>query len=111
MVRLSFAGAVLAAATPVLADNAEFVAELGKDAAKAADSNLVGRYEGAFIVGQTKKAFDELTLANGPAAGEEYDDGKAFTSTLTAQGKVTRTLYQRHRTALPLKCLAIISTT
>jgi outer membrane protein OmpA-like peptidoglycan-associated protein len=95
MVRLSFAGAVLALflATPVLADNAEFVAELGKDAAKAADSNLVGRYEGAFIVGQTKKAFDELTLANGPAAGEEYDDGKAFTSTLTAQGKVTRTLY------------------
>lgn len=90
---LACSALVLFLTNPVLADNSEFVAELGKDAAKAADSSLVGRYEGAFIVGQTKKAFDELTLADGPAVGEEYEDGKKFTSTMTAQGKVTRTLY------------------
>lgn len=93
--RSTLAGAALALllATPVLAGNPEFVAVLGKDAPKAADSKLVGRYEGAFIVGQTQKAFDELTLPSAAAEGEEYSDSKKFTATLTAQGKVTRTLY------------------
>ncbi|MBK8768801.1 MAG: hypothetical protein IPM06_00040 [Rhizobiales bacterium] len=95
MLRLTLASALVALsfAIPAWADNAEFDATLAKDAAKSADSALVGRYEGAFIVGQTKKAFDELTLPNGPAQGEEYADDKKFTSTMTVQGRVTRTLY------------------
>lgn len=95
MLRLTLASALVALsfAVPAWADNAEFDATLAKDAAKSADSSLVGRYEGAFIVGQTKKAFDELTLPNGPAQGEEYADDKKFTSTMTVQGRVTRTLY------------------
>ncbi len=95
MLRLTLASALVALsfAVPAWADNAEFDATLAKDAAKSADSSLVGRYEGAFIVGQTKKAFDELTLPNGPAQGEEYADDKKLPSTMTVQGRVTRTLY------------------
>lgn len=79
--------------TPALASDPELDALLAKDAKGAADSALTGRYEGSSIVGQTRKAFDELTLPSGPAEGESYDDNKKFTATVTAQGKVTRTLY------------------
>lgn len=88
------AGLLLAAtAAPALAVDADLLALMAKDAPGAADSELTGRYEGASIVGQTVRAFDELTLPDGPARGEEYHDDKAFTSTITAQGRVTRTLY------------------
>ena len=75
------------------ADEAENLAILNKDAKGAADNVLTGRYEGSFIVGQTKKAFDELTVATGPAVGEDYDNDKKFSSTIVVQGRVTRTLY------------------
>lgn len=95
MFRLTLATAALALSlvAPALAENAEFVAVLQQDAAGAADLPLTGRYEGSYIVGQTKKAFDELTLPSGAAEGEEYDDKKKFTTSFTVQGKVTRTLY------------------
>jgi outer membrane protein OmpA-like peptidoglycan-associated protein len=95
MTRLVFAAAfaALALTAPALADNAEFVDALQKDAKGAADNPLTGRYEGSFIVGQTKKAFDELTVPTGAAEGEDYSDDKKFTATTTVQGKVTRTLY------------------
>lgn len=95
MFRLTLATAALALSlvAPALAENAEFVAVLQQDAAGAADLPLTGRYEGSYIVGQTKKAFDELTLPSGAAEGEEYDDKKKFTTSVTVQGKVTRTLY------------------
>lgn len=95
MFRLTLASAVVAfaLAVPAHAENPEFNAVLGVDAPTSADSALMGRYEGAFIVGQTNKAFDELTLPDGPAEGEDYSDAKKFTSTITVQGRVTRTLY------------------
>jgi OOP family OmpA-OmpF porin len=64
-----------------------------KDVAKSADSPLTGRYAGSVILAQTVKDFDELTLPTGPAVGETYDNNKKFKSTVTAQGRVTRTIY------------------
>ena len=60
---------------------------MSEDAPDATDHNFPGRYEGSFIVGQTVKAFDELTLPDGAAAG------KKFSSTITVSGRVTRTMY------------------
>jgi OmpA-OmpF porin, OOP family len=79
--------------TSAFASDPDVLAVLQKDAPGAADSVLTGRYEGSNIVGQTKKAFDEITLPNGPAEGEEFDQEKKFKSTLTLQGRITRTLY------------------
>lgn len=84
---------VLATTGPALAGNPETEAMLQEDAKGAADNPLTGRYEGAVIVGQTAKAFDEITLPAGPAEGKSHDDSKKFSATVTAQGKVTRTLY------------------
>ena len=75
------------------ASDPEVLAVLQKDSPGSADSVLTGRYEGSNIVGQTKNAFDEITLPNGPAEGQEYDEAKKFKSTITLQGRVTRTLY------------------
>ncbi len=80
-------------ATSALAADPNVVAMLQKDAKGAADSPITGRYEGSFILGQTKKAFDEITLPNGPAVGQEFEQSKKFSSTMTVQGRVTRTLY------------------
>lgn len=95
IVRNVIAAGLLWAATalPALAADPGLAALMAEDAPGAADSELTGRYEGAFIVGQTVRAFDELTLPDGPATGEDYAKDKAFTSTIAAQGKVTRTLY------------------
>lgn len=86
--------AVVLSFSPVRAElSPELRQVLATDAPDSADSKLTGRYEGSVIIGQTVKAFDELTLPNGPAEGEEYDNEKKFTSTVTLQGKVTRTMY------------------
>jgi outer membrane protein OmpA-like peptidoglycan-associated protein len=84
---MAFAGTAASAPDP------RYLAEAEQDAPKAADHPVTGRYEGAFILGQTVKAFDELTLPAGPAEGKYYDNKKKFTKTQTAQGKVTRTAY------------------
>jgi OOP family OmpA-OmpF porin len=75
------------------APDPQYVAVAEKDAPKSADHPLTGRYEGSFILGQTVKAFDEITLPSGPAEGETWDSKKKFTATVTAEGKVTRTAY------------------
>lgn len=84
---LALAGQAQAAPDP------RYLAEAETDAPKSADHPLTGRYEGSFILGQTVKAFDELTLPAGPAQGQYYDSKKKFTKTVTAQGRVTRTAY------------------
>ena len=60
---------------------------MSEDAPDATDHKFTGRYEGSFIVGQTVKAFDELALPDGAAAG------KKFSSTITVSGRVTRIMY------------------
>lgn len=90
----AFALAVIFAATAATAaPDPRYVAEAGKDAPKAADHPQTGRYEGSHILGQTVKAFDELTMASAAAEGKSYDSKKKFAATVTASGKVTRTLY------------------
>lgn len=95
--RFGFSLAILAVLSVVTAASAapdpRYVAELEKDAPKSADHALTGRYEGSHILGQTTKAFDEITLPAGPAEGQSYDNNKKFSKTVTAQGKVTRTVY------------------
>ena len=66
---------------------------MSEDAPDATDHQFTGRYEGAFIVGQTVKAFDELTLPDGAALGKEFSSDKKFSSVVTVSGRVTRTMY------------------
>jgi OOP family OmpA-OmpF porin len=90
------AAAALLSAVPlvaVAAPDPAYVKVAETDAPKSSDSPLTGRYEGAHVLGQTVKAFDELTLPAGPAEGETYDNKKKFTKTVTTEGKVTRTAY------------------
>lgn len=89
---LAFASLFVAAAASAEPDP-RYVAEADKDAPKSTDHAFTGRYEGSHILGQTTKAFDELTLPSGAAQGKPYDSKKKFATTMTVQGKVTRTLY------------------
>ena len=66
---------------------------MSEDAPDATDHKFTGRYEGSFIVGQTVKAFDELTLPSGAALGKEFSSDKKFSSLITVSGRVTRTMY------------------
>ncbi len=92
-------GLLVAVQTLPARANAELENLLTTDAPGSADSPLTGRYDGSSIVGQTVRAFDELHLPSGPAKGETYADDKAFTATVTPQGKVTRTLTSRRKGA------------
>jgi OOP family OmpA-OmpF porin len=86
---LMFTGAALAQRI-----SPEMEALLTRDVRGAADSPLTGRYEGSVLFAQTTKAFDEITLASGPAQGKTFrPDEQKFAATVTAQGKVTRTVY------------------
>jgi OmpA-OmpF porin, OOP family len=77
----------------VAAPDPAYVKVAETDAPKSSDSPLTGRYDGARVLGQTVKAFDELTLPAGAAEGQTYDDKKKFSKTVSAEGKVTRTVY------------------
>ncbi len=71
------------------------------DKAGAADPAGLGRYEGAFIVEQQAKAYDELVLPTAaltPNPDDEKRDGMnnrlmQSTSQLALDGKLTRTVY------------------
>ncbi len=92
----SLAAALLAAsfiAGPASAQDPAYLAILNRDAPKAADHALTGRYDGSRLLGQTVKAFDELALPSGAAQGPTYSNDKKFSATVSAQGKVTRSLY------------------
>ncbi len=80
--------------TPLMAETKpEILKVITSDAPGSADHKFTGRYEGAFIVGQTVKAFDELTLPDGAALGAEFSNKRKYSSTITVKGQVTRTMY------------------
>jgi OmpA-OmpF porin, OOP family len=85
---------VLMRAGPLAAETpSKILKAMSEDAPDAADHEFTGRYEGSFIVGQTVKAFDELTLPDGAALGKEFSSDKKFSSVITVSGRVTRTMY------------------
>jgi outer membrane protein OmpA-like peptidoglycan-associated protein len=84
------AGAALAQAPTV---DPRYIAMLAKDAPKAADHPFTRRYEGSNLVGQTVKAFDEISLPSGPAEGKTYDDKRRYSKAEALSGKVTRTIH------------------
>jgi hypothetical protein len=87
-------GTLLAGAPTVVAQvSPEVLALLTKDVRGASDHPLIGRYAGSVLLAQTVKAFDELVLPNGPSEGKRFQQTKKFSSTITAQGKVTRSIY------------------
>jgi OmpA-OmpF porin, OOP family len=71
----------------------ELRALVSRDVRGGADHPLVGRYQGSTLLAQSVKAFDELVLPAGPAEGKTFDRAKKFTSTITVQGRVTRSIY------------------
>lgn len=87
VVILFYSGVIFAAPEPTVQQ------QLETDAPQATDFSLTGRYEGSYILSQTIKAFDELTLPAGPAVGESWDANKKFSSIITPQGKITRLIY------------------
>ena len=85
---------VLAFTSPVAAQRPEFEALLSHDVPGAVDNPITGRYEGSVLFAQTTKAFDEITLPSGPAQGKTYKRAEQkFAATVTAQGRVTRSVY------------------
>ena len=62
------------------------------DAPGSADDPLVTRFAGSHILNQATARFDELTLPAGPALGKSYSEPK-WGKTVTAEGRVTRTVY------------------
>ena len=62
------------------------------DAPGTADDPLVTRFAGSKILNQTSARLDELTLPAGPALGKSYSEPK-WGKTVTAEGRVTRTVY------------------
>jgi outer membrane protein OmpA-like peptidoglycan-associated protein len=107
MMRAFWMAAVLAAMTGGALAQAptvdpRYIEMLAKDAPNAADHPLTRRYAGANLVGQTVKAFDEITLPAGPAEGRSYAKDKRYSKVETLSGKVTRTIHlaPRERSSL-----------
>jgi len=66
---------------------------LSRDLAGAGDNPLTGRYGGSVLLAQTIKAFDEIRLPSGPAVGKTFANDKRFSATVTAQGRIMRSIY------------------
>ncbi len=58
-----------------------------KDQAGAHDFAPAGRYDGAHLLAQTVKAFDELTLPSGPVVTDATQTTPHFKSVVTARGR------------------------
>lgn len=87
------ASALIALAVPAAAVVVPKYAQLFTvDAPGTADDPLVTRFAGSKILNQTSARLDELTLPSGPALGKSYSDPK-WGKTVTAEGRVTRTVY------------------
>ena len=85
---------VLAFTSPMAAQRPEVEDLLTRDVRGAVDNPLTGRYEGSVLFAQTTKAFDEITLPSGPAQGSRFREAEQkFSATVTAQGRVTRSVY------------------
>lgn len=74
----------------------QFAKELGSNAPGSGDQFLP-RYAGSFILAQTKKDFDELSLPLGAAVGSSYQTGAdkklRYSKTQAVEGRLTRTVY------------------
>ncbi len=90
-VGLGFCGLLGVAA--LAAPDAATKAELIKEQTGASDFQPAGRYDGANILAQTVKAFDELNLPAGPTVSDATNPKTHFKSVVTARGRVTRSLY------------------
>lgn len=98
--------ALLAAAVALLVTTApltgyaqvdpRFAKELGANAPGSGDQ-IVPRYAGSFILAQTRKDFDELTLPLGKVIGASYysepDKKLRYEKTQVVEGRLTRTVY------------------
>ncbi len=90
---LGFCG-LLAVAAQLAAPDAATRAELLKEAAgRERTSSPRAAMTARTILAQTFKAFDELILPSGPTVSDATNPKTHFKSTVTAQGRVTRTLY------------------
>jgi OOP family OmpA-OmpF porin len=73
-----------------------FTKELGSNAPGSGDQ-VVPRYAGSFVLAQTRKDFDELTLPLGKAIGASYyqepDKKLRYEKTQVVEGRLTRTVY------------------
>ena len=73
-----------------------FAKELGSNAPGSGDQ-VVPRYAGSFILAQTRKDFDELTLPLGKAIGASYyqepDKKLRYEKTQVVEGRLKRTVY------------------
>jgi Outer membrane protein and related peptidoglycan-associated (lipo)proteins len=87
LVSLALAAGV---AVGVTAHAADYQKMFEEDQPGAKDHSLTGRYGDSKILLQSVAAFDEIVLPSGEA---DYKGGKHFTSTVKAEGKVTRTVY------------------
>jgi len=87
--------ALLASAAQAQVDP-QFTKELTSNAPVSGDQ-LLPRYAGSFILAQTKKDFDELSLPLGPATGSSYqtdaDKKLRYTKAQSVEGRLTRTVY------------------
>lgn len=70
-----------------------YAALFERDAPGASDDPLIVRFPGSHILTQTTAAYDELKLPSGPAPEPTYSDKKRFSRMVTAEGRVTRTVY------------------
>ncbi len=73
-----------------------YAKELGSNAPTSADQ-LLPRYAGSFVLAQTKKDFDELTLPLGKVVGSSFSSDPAaklrYEKTQSVEGRLTRTVY------------------
>ncbi len=95
--RRLLAAACFLFASPAFAQvEPQFAKELAANAPGAGDQ-LLPRYAGSFILAQTKKDFDELSLPLGPATGASYanepDKKLRYAKAQTVEGRLTRTVY------------------
>ena len=90
------AALALFAATAQAQVDPRYAKELGSNAPASADQ-LLPRYAGSFILAQTKKDFDELSLPLGKVVGASYsseaDKKLRYEKTQTVEGRLTRTVY------------------
>jgi OmpA-OmpF porin, OOP family len=87
---------MLAFTSPMAAQSPEAQTQvlLTRDVRGAVDNPLTGRYEGSVLFAQTTNSFDEITLPSGPAQGQKTRrEQQKFATTVTAQGRVTRSVY------------------
>jgi len=90
---LLFCLGMLASNLVISAANPAYEKVLTTDAPNAKDHPLTGRYQGANILLQSQKAFDEISFPAGPATEPDYSSSKKFSKIQRAEGALTRTVY------------------